>query len=66
MTEAAVQTYQCSKVGKTCVYGSNLSGAPICEYILIEHKMRGCPAEHCDKYKCKAGRRGRKPKCTGR
>ncbi len=57
MSEVAVQTYRCSKVGKTCIYGCRLSGEPICEYILIEHHRRGCPPEACDKYARKARRR---------
>lgn len=57
--------YDCKRVGKTCAYGGRLSGAVVCEYILAEHRRRGCPAEACDRYRRKAGTRGRKPGCTG-
>lgn len=54
------EVYQCSKVGKSCIYGSKLSGNPICEYILIKHSMRDCPPEACDKYMRKKRRRRKK------
>lgn len=35
---------------KDCKYKVRLSGMRICDYITIGGKMRGCPADQCDKY----------------
>lgn len=35
-----------------CKYGSSARVTNVtCNYILMEHKMRGCPADNCNKYK---------------
>ena len=33
-----------------CKYKIRLSGMRSCDYITIAGKMRGCPADQCDKY----------------
>lgn len=35
---------------KTCVYRARKMDLHNCDYILIEKKRRGCPADKCDKY----------------
>lgn len=52
------ETYQCSKVKRSCQYCSVISGdLPVCNYILMEHQRRGCPPEECDKYKPRTRKR---------
>lgn len=56
-------TYQCSKVMKTCAYAEKVgAAATMCNYIGIEGHRRGCEPEKCDKYKKAEKKRGRKPK----
>lgn len=44
-------TVKCTEaVMQKCKYGSSLGSGHCCQYILIELKRRGCPAEACDKF----------------
>ena len=47
-------TVKCTKsISKSCVYGcmrSQTASTNLCNYILIEGHMRGCPPEACTKY----------------
>lgn len=55
-------TYQCSKVIKTCRYAVKIGTAWGCDYIGIAEHSRGCDPEQCDKYEKVVRKRGRKPK----
>ena len=48
------ETVNCTTaVSKKCIYGCDWAateGSPLCNYILHEKKMRGCPHNRCDKY----------------
>ena len=51
MQEVETVLDQCKHLD--CVYRGRLngSGTPFCQYIMMEHKSRGCPISECDKYK---------------
>lgn len=57
-------TYQCSKVMKTCRYAERIGAKTklYCNYAVLAGHSRGCDPEQCDKYENAVRKRGRKPK----
>ena len=44
------KTYDCSKVGKKCIYSTKIAGnTEICDYIRVEGHSRGCEPDKCTK-----------------
>ena len=46
----AGETVKCSEVHDSCAYAETNEAHGMCAYIGMTGKMRGCPAEECDKY----------------
>lgn len=48
------KTYDCSKVGKKCIYSTKIAGnTEICDYIGVEGHSRGCEPDKCTKFRRK-------------